>query len=376
MSGKVSIESQELSQYPSYRDDEIDLKELFLALWQGKWIVLVSTFMVTIFAIVYALMAQQKWTSEAVVTVPQPSDFEAYQIMVNGYQPLFHTYQVDEEEGIMTKLDVLVEPINVFKIFIQQYQSRSNKLAYLSSIDAFQEEVNFIQQEFTGDEYLSQEQKLYVHWASKLFDIAHETKKDAPDVYVYTLKGESDTDQDSFELLQNYIIYASQQARKIAIANLNSIVKVKEYELQQELSMLQDQAKESLEAELAQSRYALKITEAAGIQRPIENLGVSDLFPINIGANALAAKVKVLEELDQLSVLDPRLDVVNSELRLIERLKIDKNADFETFRFIDAPEKPLSRTSPNRRLIALLGVLLGGMLGCLIVLVRFAFRDK
>lgn len=43
----------------SPQDDEIDLRELFAALWKGKWIIIACTLVCTLFAIAYALLAKE-----------------------------------------------------------------------------------------------------------------------------------------------------------------------------------------------------------------------------------------------------------------------------------------------------------------------------
>jgi len=45
-------------------DDEIDLRELFKALWQGKWIIIVTTFIFSVAAVLYALSLPNIYKSE------------------------------------------------------------------------------------------------------------------------------------------------------------------------------------------------------------------------------------------------------------------------------------------------------------------------
>ncbi|MCZ8487826.1 hypothetical protein O9992_10445 [Vibrio lentus] len=50
--------------------------------------------------------------------------------------------------------------------------------------------------------------------------------------------------------------------------------------------------------------------------------------------------------------------------------------DFQTFRYLENIEQPITRDKPKRALIVVLGFVLGGMLGVAIVLIRFAFRKE
>jgi len=45
-------------------DDEIDLRELFKALWQGKWVIIVTTLLISIAAVFYALSLPNVYKSE------------------------------------------------------------------------------------------------------------------------------------------------------------------------------------------------------------------------------------------------------------------------------------------------------------------------
>uniref|UniRef100_UPI0040488AF0 Wzz/FepE/Etk N-terminal domain-containing protein n=1 Tax=Rheinheimera sp. TaxID=1869214 RepID=UPI0040488AF0 len=48
-------------------DDEIDLRELFAAIWQGKWIIAAVTSLFTVAAVVYALSLPNIYKSEALL---------------------------------------------------------------------------------------------------------------------------------------------------------------------------------------------------------------------------------------------------------------------------------------------------------------------
>ncbi|MEM0514225.1 Wzz/FepE/Etk N-terminal domain-containing protein [Pseudoalteromonas sp. YIC-827] len=54
-------------QQTTFADDEIDLKELFLALWQGKWIIIGTTIIAAVISVVYALSLPNIYKSEALL---------------------------------------------------------------------------------------------------------------------------------------------------------------------------------------------------------------------------------------------------------------------------------------------------------------------
>lgn len=63
-----------MAEVSSQRNDEIDLIELFRVLWKKKlWIVL-SAFVCTLIAGVYAFTAKEQWTSTAIVVASRSTD--------------------------------------------------------------------------------------------------------------------------------------------------------------------------------------------------------------------------------------------------------------------------------------------------------------
>ncbi|MBJ7555729.1 Wzz/FepE/Etk N-terminal domain-containing protein [Marinomonas spartinae] len=360
------------------QDDEIDLKELLIALWKGKWTIIIATIICALGAVTYALLAKQVWTTEAIVTIPQISDFSNYRKVVGDLQPAFDIYQEDGTVLVSNKLDQFVLPATLFDIFIQQFELRANKKAYISTVSDFKEALNKLTLENQDDKKQLQDSQaaLYDKWYQKLSALT--LKSGNQEVESFTLKGEQNTSDKSLEFLNGYIDYVADIARRVALANIQSVLQAKQSELEQQQSLMHDQAMAKLINERQRAQYALDIARTAGINKPQQNLGNGDMFPINIGANALAAKVKVLDALGQkqLTIIEPRLQQIQAKLALLAASKIDNNLAFSTYQFVENPEAPLSRTSPKRPLIVILGVLLGGMLGCAIVLVRHAFREK
>ena len=156
--------------------------------------------------------------------------------------------------------------------------------------------------------------------------------------------------------------------------NLQAIVQAKHNELQQQKNVLTNQAKLRLDAEIQKTKYALEIAKAANIETPIQNLGESELFAFNLGSKAIDAKISALNKLNSLIVFEPRLQQIEAKLSLLKSTSVKGNMKFKSVRYLEEPEQAISRDKPKRSLIAVLGCLLGGMLGVAIVLIRFAFR--
>lgn len=357
------------------QNDEIDLRELFLALWKGKLTIIISTALFAVIAVAYALMAQQWWSSKAKVTAPQMQDMAAYQQQVKQFQPVFDVYQDDGTVLVSEALDDLVDTEVLFKRFVDAFNSSNFKRSFLDVSKEFQAYKAQLKMSDDADSEAAQDatRRLYDEWFKKITATA-EDKQDRSSPY--DLSFQSTTQKSSFSLLNEYLVVIEEKARNDALNNLQAMIDSKRNELVQQKRILQAQAKMRLEVEAQRSQYALDIAQAASVNKPIQSYNDKEIFSIDLGTKALEAKIKALNSVKNLSVIEPRLQQIDAKLEMLSNLKIDRNVQFKTFRFLENVEQPISRDKPKRPLIAVLGTLLGGMLGVAIVLVRFAFRKE
>ncbi len=358
-----------------HQSDEIDLRELFLALWKGKLTIIISTLSFTVIAVAYALMAQQWWSSKAKVSQPQLQDMAAYQQQVKQFQPIFDIYQEDGTVLVSEALDDFVDTEILFQRFVDTFNSSDNKRRFLNSSEEFKQykaELN-IRSELESDEAQDTIRRLYAEWFQKIMAVAEDKMAETSP---YNLNFQSVTKESSFSLLNSYLEIIGAKTREDALNNLQAVVNSKHNELLQQKRILEAQAKNLIEVEVKRAEYALDIAKAANVDTPIQGSNDNEIFSIDLGTKGLAAKVNVLKSIANLSVIEPRLQQIDAKLAMLEELKIDRNIQFQTFRFLENVEQPISRDKPKRPLIAVLGTLLGGMFGVAIVLIRFAFRKE
>ncbi|USD33984.1 Wzz/FepE/Etk N-terminal domain-containing protein [Vibrio sp. SCSIO 43145] len=368
-------EQQYSPQIPSsfQSNDEIDLRELFKALWGGKLIIIATTVLFAIAAVAVALNSQEWWSSKAKVGWAQAQDISAYRQQVKQFQPVFDIYQDDGTVLVSEELDELTDPEVLFGRFVSAFNSSDNKRRFLDSSEEFQQFKEKINAELSGEALIKARRTLYSEWFDKIVAKEENSKnKRTP----YNISFQSTTSESSYLLLVNYIKAIKAKVHQDALSNLKAIVSAKKNELVQQKRILEVQAKNSLLVEADKSRYALSIAQAAGITSPIQSHDSREIFDINMGSKALAAKLDVLSSIKNLSVIEPRLQQVNAKLEMLDNLKVNRSIQFQTFRFLEDVEQPITRDKPKRTLIVILGTLLGGMLGVAIVLIRFAFRRE
>lgn len=358
----------------SYKsNDEIDLRELFKALWDGKLTILATTVLFSIGAVLFTLNSQEWWSSKAKVVQPQLQDISGYQQQVKQFQPVFDIYQEDGTVLVSEELDDLVDIEILFQRFIDAFTSSNNKRAFLNASEEFKQLKEQLDSEVNVDIVKEAERSLDSQWFQKISARAViKNSESSP----YEISFQSTTKESSFILLRSYINVITEKAHQDALNNLQAIVNGKKNELVQQKQILETQAKNKLLIEAERSKYALDIAQAAGVNLPIQTNSNNEIFGIGLGAKALDAKVQALESIKNLSIIEPRLQQIDAKLEMLKNLKVDRSIQFQTFRFLDNVEQPIARDKPKRALTAVLGTLLGGMLGVAIVLVRFAFRRE
>lgn len=231
-----------------HQNNEIDLRELFLALWQGKWIVLASTFLVTVVATTYA------------ITQPNIYKSQATAVMNYGLYSMDGSYPLSLSPSLFNGSE-----------FIRAIQGDSEDLQNLIS------------------------------GVSILYD-----KRDQ----VFTISKTSTSPEEAFKGVE------------LALNRLNPILKQLE------------------------------------------------LNKVSTAINSVSS----LSELNSAEPVKSSLSEVYAQ-QLYKKAVLE-NPDSQIVQVVSPPVKPTSHIKPKRPLIIVLGVLLGGMLGVAIVLIRFAFRKE
>ncbi|CAK3683784.1 chain length determinant protein (polysaccharide antigen chain regulator) [Vibrio crassostreae] len=355
-----------------YSKDEIDLRELFKQLWDSKLIITLVTALFAVSSIGFALLAQELWSSSAKVTEAQPQDLAAYQQQVRQFQPIFNIYQEDGTVLVSNELNQLVDSEVLFQRFINTLNSTNNKKLFLDGSSDFQNVKNQLVSDgstLTPDSVRA----LYAEWFDKMSaSIVDKKDRNSP----FTISFQTTTKESSFNLLKAYIFATELKVHEDAFNNLQAVVNGKRNELIQQKRILESQASNQLLVETERAKYAAQIAKSAGVDKPIQAGNEKELFSIDLGARGLEAKVKALESVKNLSVIEPRLQQINAKLDMLKNLEIDRSVEFQTFRYLENVEQPITRDKPKRTLIVVLGTLLGGILGVAIVLIRFAFRKE
>jgi LPS O-antigen subunit length determinant protein (WzzB/FepE family) len=341
----------------SSADDDIDLRDVISILWRDKLLILLLSFIFFSVSSVYAFLARQVWTSQALISEPSIKQVEALELgvaQIKGSMPLKAAEQID--------FSTLERP-GIYKSFIAAFNSMSNKKAFLIKEGVFAEEVK------RADIKDSRSERALMDELSKDI-VAMPFDKISTD---FTLSFSADSAELANQRLLMYMNFI--QAQQIAEKNeeLNSILNSRIQALSVQYENIKSDALKTLQDEIIRTQYSLQISEAAGVDRPLERIGSESIFNIDLGSKGLAEKLRILNGIKVPELLNPELAKVRQQLNSLKALNL-VDSKFSSFHIIDSPEEPFTRDKPKRPLIVVLGTLLGGMLGAAIVLVRHAFR--
>lgn len=317
----------------SSEPEQIDLIDLIVQIWRGKFTIIACVIVAILLAVGYIMVAKEKWTSTALITQPDSGQVSSYanalNILYGNSAPSINAIQQD---------------------FITRFNSSFSALS----------------------ESLDNQEK------PEKLDIETAVKGQSLPLRVsYT----ANTAEEAQQTLAKYIQQVDEDVAKAVEGDLKSNVGSRKNDLEQSLTTQEKVATEQKTLRIAQISQALTIAEQSKIKLPQVQQAdqVSQDTMFMLGSDALSAMVKN-EATRPLTFPDSYyqtrqtlLDVEN----LMSGGKDDepKVSNIHAYRYVMKPTLPIHRDSPKRAIILILSVLLGGMVGAGIVLGRNALRN-
>lgn len=345
--------------YPMpYQDnDEIDLVELFRTLWQQKAKIALITAATTLAAGIYAFTAEEVWTSKAVFDAPKLEEIGSYYEFT---QQLRRTLQ-KPTIGAITLI-----PDQVTKEVFTEFQKQAN------SID--------LRQEFwTQSDYyqnLVKDNESEKDKAKKLDDLIEKnitfTPVDEQKVKFPSVSLSANNPEMAKSLLMQYVDKLNAKVWKSKVTELKTVLKEEVAELENEKRLLEFRAETDRKNAIEVISKARSVAERANLKelnltamQGNANVNSGDML-FFLGTKALDAQI---DNLTNKPVTMPtryyEVERMLAELKKLPEFKVD----IKSYRYLQAPNEPLTKEKPKRALILVLGVILGVVLGCISVLI-------
>jgi len=340
------------------REDEIDLVELAKSLWAQKLIIITTTVAVTAIALGYALLSAPVYEAKASVLPPLLSDIAAYNAGRTA------TTDTDQSNQALLKSFTTDDVYAVFKrnLYSQSLRREFFTTVYLPSL--------------TEEQRSGSQDRLWADF-NDLISIKGPDKQ-RPE-YI-----EVSVQQKAPELAANW---ANQLVRQAAAAaarnmqgNVSSELNTHIHAIERRIASLRSTAQQRRADRIAVLKEALVVANAVGINSPQVTAGrtsssdeLSEFIDGSLtymrGAKAIEAEMKVLEARQSDDPFIPELRSLQEQLSFLTTINVQPK-NVSVFTLDSAAEVPETPIKPKKALIVALGIVLGGMLGVFIALIR------
>ena len=365
-------------------DDEIDLFELFLTLWEGKWLILGATLLAAVLGFAYISLTPNKFEARLNIAPLSAND-------INDYSALNAIIAADLESTAKTGSFIPTYNSSRQPFFEVTGLYLANAFYIVLTNDPLSSIVGSVSSDLTN----STNEKDYLNSladASRSFDAT--INQDGRIVITFQGKNEAFAQlivETALEVAENLTkIYARDDFQNhTSKFSAQKVVILKE--LAVEKSIATSAFSKDIEHQISRLKEHLQIATALGIEDIFEKGGNNQAFNQSTqylkGHKALEAEISMLQKRQLNESYLPDLQRINSALSLIETdetASLSRTALQETplgedkvFKAVEYNTDQMQFAYEKRpTLILALSIVLGGLLGMATVLVRHAFKAR
>ncbi|MGR5070384.1 Wzz/FepE/Etk N-terminal domain-containing protein [Vibrio alfacsensis] len=300
-------------------DDEIDLRELFGALWKGKWIIIATTFVFAVGAVLYALSLPNIYKSDALLAPAESSGGGGLSKMAGQLGGLAALAGVNLGGGESSQT-VLAVQVMKSRQFVEAFINKHDLLVPLMAAKDWD----------LANNKLILDEELYNPSTGEWL---REAKG---------LRGAIPTAQEVFEVFSKEVLSVSQN--KESGLYTVSVKHYSPYVAQQWVNwLIEDINKVMRERTIAETSQNL-----AYLNTQLQKTAVADMQ---------STFYKLIEE-------------------QTKSLMLAEVQEEFVFKIIDPAVVPENKVKPNRVMVIILGLLLGTIFGVAILLIKYAFFSK
>ncbi|HDM8128359.1 TPA: LPS O-antigen length regulator [Vibrio harveyi] len=299
--------------------DEIDLRELFKALWKGKWIIIATTFVFAASSVLYALSLPNIYKSDALLAPAESSNGGGLSKIGGQLGGLAALAGVNLGAGESSQTDLAVQVMKS-RQFVEAFINKHDLLVPLMAAKDWDLANNKL---ILNEDLYNSDTGEWLREARGLRGAAPSAQEAYQIFSKETLSITQDKDSGLYTIsVKHYSPYVAQQWVNWLIKDINKVMRERTIaETSQNLTYLNTQLQKTAVADMQSTFYKL-------IEEQTKSLMLAE----------------VQEEF--------------------------------IFKVVDPAVVPELKDGPKRALICVLGTLIGGMLGAVMVLVRFAFRKE
>jgi uncharacterized protein involved in exopolysaccharide biosynthesis len=299
-------------------DDEIDLRELFSAIWQGKWVIIAITTLFAVASVFYAINQPNIYKSEALLAPAEQDQQGGLGALAGQFGGLASLAGVNlGSGGGVDKTQMALEVLKSRK-FTSEFIQKHNILPELMAVKSWNRETNTV----------IYDEQFYVADQNKWIREVKAPYKPEPSM------------QEAYKEFKN-----------IVSANINKETGMVTITVEHESPYVAQQW----------VNWLIQDINATMKQREVLEANKSTDF--------------LTKQLEQTKIADIRAVLYKLVEEQTKTIMFANVRDEYVFKTIDPAVVPEEKSSPKRALIVVLAIMLGGMLSMMIVLLRY-FVDK
>lgn len=329
----------ELPSTPSYHDDEIDLFELIATLWRHKWLIIAVTIVATIIAALFAFITiKPSYRSSATIAPP-------------------NVYQV-------AGLNLGATPITLLP---EQITFTEESLIPLSTQDIFEFLSDVAQSPQVKNDFFAQlEQENRGDALQGNLSIEADGKKP-----ILTITTQGPNAKDSYTITNSYLDYLNDVAADLLLKDRQAELDALKANLSRQLQSLERVLEKERLYQIAALKNSYQTAEKLNLTLPTGN----GEDPYLLGTEILAAKIAFLENQKGNYIDNLSHNILVEHLETLQAFTLPKAEALQTYSVTQSASIPTAPVPTKKKLIIIIGFLLGGMLGVAIVLLREAIRN-
>lgn len=330
--------------------DEIDLFEFAQNLWRQKLLISLVTLAITALAAGYAFLSTPVYESKSSILPPRSADIAGYN---------FGRSEVELTE---------FTAVSVYSIFTQNLRSEGLRREFFEQV--------YLPAE-TASQGAKAKDQLRESFNKKL-SVTNPDVKNTPERFEVAVQS-ADSGR-AAEWANLYVERAANKTRKDIADTVSSEISTRVRSIQSRIAVLRDSAKKLREDRIARLSEALKVADKVGLQAPqvkssrtssdgeLEQF-VDDNLMYMRGATAIRAELDILQNRQNDDPFIAGLRKLESQLDFLAKISVSPDG-VAVFTMDSAAEAAETAVKPQKALILALGVVLGGVLGVFIALVR------
>lgn len=342
------------------RDEEIDLVELVKALWAQKAFIIALTIAGAAIALAYVLFSTPVYEAKATVLPPLLSDIAAYnagRTDSSANQSQLKPFTTDE----------------VYAVFTRNLKSLSLRRSFFENvyIPSLGETVKAVPRDQLWSEF------------NKVLSIKAPDKQRPELIEVAVQLSEPEK---AAAWANELISSAAEASERDMQLNVSSELETRIRSVERRIASLRSTAEQRREDRIAILKEALVVAKAVGMNSPQVTAGrtssndeLSEFIDGSLtymrGAKAIEAEMKVLEARESDDPFIPELRSSQEQLSFLKTIDVSPE-NVSVFTLDSAAEVPETPIKPKKALVVALGIVLGGMLGVFVALIRTLVRRE